>query len=219
VGNSGKILVANSTITTNSSTELESEGSGDGVMAKLTYQPFESGLQYYMLGGISNYDLKVPSGTFSNSFATDNPGYVLGGGIKYTLVPYTIVTPAVSMDISATHSRYDLTKFHSGDGKTQGNTKQLLTVFEIQGALTISKKFMFNLGDNRASIDPYLGVKVMRIRTGLDDLSNGLHYSGTTTNIAPFLGFKFKPFPYEGLIIEGSFLNETSVSVGLTLGF
>lgn len=219
LGSVGSASVNGSTVSTASSSEADFEGSGSGVMAKITFQPFENSLRYYIVGGLSDYNLKVPSGTFSNTFATDNPGTVIGGGLKYTLVPYTMVSPALSLDLSAVHSRYKLTKFNSGDRRVVGDTGFLLTTLELQGALTLSKKFLFDLGDNKASIDPYLGVKVMRLRTGLDDLSTGAHYSGTMTAYAPFFGFKFKPFPYQGLVVEGSVLNELSASIGLTLGF
>ena len=129
-----------------------------------------------------------------------------------------MVTPAFSADLSAVHSRYRLTRFTSGD-KSAGGTSFLLTTLELQAALTVSKKFMFDMGGVRASIDPYLGVKVIHLRSGLDDLSSGAHFSGTKTGYAPFFGFKFKPFTYEGLVIEGSVLNELSASIGLTLGF
>jgi hypothetical protein len=219
VGASGSIRVKNTTFTTNSSSELSSEGSGNGVMAKLTFQPFDNGVQYYALGGLSHYDLKIPSGSFSNTFGTDNPGFVIGGGIKYTMVPYTVVSPALSIDLSATHSRYNLTKFASGDGKVSGNTGELLTIFELQGALTASKKFLFDLGGSKASIDPYLGVKVIRARANLDESGTGTHFSGTRVGVAPFFGFRFKPFQYEGIVIEGSVLSEVSASIGLTFGF
>ena len=219
LGNSGTIRVKNNTYSTTSNTELAAEGSGNGVMAKLTFQPFDFGVQYYMVGGLSHYELSIPSGSFSNRFQTDGPGYVIGGGIKYTLVPYTIVSPAVSIDLSATHSRYNLTKFASGDGKVTGDTGELLTVLEFQGALTASKKFSFKLGENQSYIDPYLGVKVIRTRTNLDESGTGAHFSGTRTGVAPFFGFRFKPFNYEGFVIEGSLLSEVSASLGITLGF
>jgi len=219
VGARSPLRVGNSTITATSNTELESQGSGNGVMGKLTFQPFESGLQYYVLGGVSTYDLKIPSGSYSNSYGTDNPGYVVGGGIKYTLVPYTMVTPALSLEFSATHSRYQLTKFISGDGKVISDSSNRLTLFEIQGALMASKKFIFDIGSVKASIDPYLGVKVSRTRAEFDELSTGANFSGTRVGVSPFFGFKFKPFPYEGIVVEGSVLNETSASVGLTFGF
>lgn len=213
------IRVGASTFTTNSTSELESEGSGNGIMSKVSFQPFETPIQYYLLGGAGQFDLKIPSGSYSNKHATDNPGYIIGGGLKYTVVPYTIVSPAVSIDLSATHSRYKLTNFTSGDGRTVGDISQVFTVFEIQGAATISKKFLFDLGDNKAVFDPYLGIKVLRTRTNLDENSSGAHFSGTRTDIAPFLGLKFSPFPHQGLVIEGSLLAEVSASVGLTLWF
>ncbi|OGR88391.1 MAG: hypothetical protein A3A86_03595 [Elusimicrobia bacterium RIFCSPLOWO2_01_FULL_60_11] len=219
VSQTGSFRVGNSTFSSNSASELEAEGSGNGVMSKVSFQPFDTPIQYYLVGGAGHFDLKLPSGTYSNKHATDNPGYILGGGIKYTLVPYTVVTPAVSLDISATHSRYKLTSFTSGDGRTVGAINQEFTIFEIQGAATVSKKFLFDLAGEKASVDPYLGVKVIRTRTNLDDNSAGGHYSGTKTDIAPFFGIKFKPFPYQGLVIEGSVLSELSAAVGLTLGF
>lgn len=220
VGGTGAVSVRGSTITSSSSgADLEGEGSGNGVFAKITFQPFEGGLQYYVLGGGSDYTLKLPSGTYSNSYATSLPGFSIGGGVKYNLVPYTVVSPAVSVDFSAVHSRYKLTKFSSGDGKVVADTGYELTTLELQGALTASKKFVFDLGDHRASIDPYFGIKVQRTRANFDDLTTGDHFSGTKTGVAPFFGFKFKPFSYEGLVVEGSVLNELSASVGLTLGF
>src|SRR5205814_2215689 len=158
-----------------------------------------------------------PSGSFSNSYATNDPGFVVGGGLKYTVVPYTLVNPAFSIDLSAVHSRYKLTQFSAGDGSLVGDTGFLLTNLELQGALTLSKKFVFSLGDNKAaSVDPYFGVKVLHTRTNLDDLATGNHYSGTKTGVAPYVGVKFKPFPFEGEVVEGSFVNEFSASVALT---
>ncbi len=219
VGATSRIRVGASTLTTNSSTELQSEGSGNGIMSKVSFQPFDTPIQYYVLGGAGQFDLKIPSGTYSNTHATDNPGYILGGGIKYTVVPYTIVTPAVSVDVSATHSRYKLSNFKSGDGATVGGISQVFTIFELQGAITVSKKYLFDLGDNKASVDPYLGVKAIRTRTNFDDNSTGDHFSGTRTDVAPFLGLRFQPFPHQGLVLEGSLLSETAFSAGLTFVF
>ncbi len=219
VSSTGRIRVAGSTFTTNSTSELESEGSGNGIMSKISFQPFDIPIQYYLVGGAGQFDLKIPSGSYSNKHATDDPGFIIGGGIKYTLVPYTIVSPAISLDLSATHSQYKLSNFTSGDGLTVGDINQVFTVFEIQGALTASKKFLFDLGDNKASIDPYLGVKVLRTRTNLDDNSAGGHFSGTRTDVAPYFGLKFKPFPRQGIVLEGSVLSELSFSLGLTFGF
>lgn len=219
VGGNSAVLVRGSTITSSSSADLESDGNGNGVLARVTFQPFEDGLQYYVVGGVSSYGLKVPSGTYANTYATDDPGVVVGGGLRYTLAPYTMVTPAVSLDLSATHSRYKLTKFSAGDGRLVSDTGYLLTVFELQGALTVSRKFTFDLGGQKAAFDPYCGVKTIRTRANMDDLSSGAHFSGTETGFAPFVGFHFRPFAHEGFVVEGSFINELSASAGLTLQF
>lgn len=220
VGGSGMVQVKNSRIPTYSTTDLDAEGNGNGTMAKVTVQPFdEPRIQLYFLGGMSNYELKVPSGSFSNSYKTDQNGYIFGGGLRYTLVPYTMVTPAVSLDLSATHSRYNLSRFESGDGKIAEPTGFLMIAFEIQAAITASKKFVFDLGKGKASFDPYLGVKMIRTRINLDDLSTGAHHSGTKIGTAPFVGFRFNPHQRIGLIVEGSFLNELSASAGLTFNY
>lgn len=219
VGASGSVNVRNSTIPVSSMAELDTEGSGDGILARISFQPYENLLRFYAIGGISSYDLKVPSGSFSNNFATHEPGFVIGGGVKYTFAPYTMVTPAFSLDLSATHSRYKLTRFASGDGQVSADINHRLVIFEIQGALTTSKKFYFHLGKRRVSLDPYAGLKVNRIRTNLNQLENGAHFSGTHTGVSPFFGFKFKPHKYVGLVVEGSVLSEYSASAGLTVGF
>ncbi len=219
VSSTARYRVQQATLTTNSTASLDAEGSGNGIMSKVSFQPFETPIQYYVMGGAGQYELKLPSGTYSNAHATDNPGYTVGGGIKYTVVPHTIVTPAVSVDLSATHSRYKLSNFKSGDGQTAGEINQTFTIFEIQGAATVSKKFLFDLGDGKASVDPYLGVKAIRTRTTFDDNSTGGTFSGTRMDVSPFLGLKFKPFPYEGLVFEASFLTEFGFAAGLTFGF
>lgn len=219
IGSISTIRVGSSTFQSASSADADLKGSGNGVMARINFQPFENELRFFVVGGASNYDLSIPSGAYSNSYATDNPGAVIGGGLKYVLVPHTVVNPAVSLDVVATHSRYKLTKFNSGDGRVSGDTGFLLTVFELQAAVNVSKKFTFPLRDERGSLEPYAGMKVMRLRTGLDDLTTGAHYSGTRVNYAPFVGLRFKPFPYVGLVAEGSFVGELSASTGLTLGF
>lgn len=220
IGGNSTVNVKSARVTTHSTADLEAEGRGNGAMAKITVQPFEEPrIQFYVLGGMSSYELQLPSGSFSNSYKTDNNGYTMGGGIRYTLVPYTMVTPAVSLDLSATHSRYCLSRFESGDGKIAEPTGLLMIAFEIQAALTVSKKFVFDFNKNKASFDPYVGVKMIRTRLNLDELSTGAHYSGTKTGTAPFIGFRLNPIQRVGLIVEGSFINELSASAGLTFNF
>ena len=219
VGGNSSVNVRSSTITASSTADLESEGSAHGELAKMSVQPFEKPIQFYFVGGISSYNLKIPSGSFSNSYATNQNGYVLGGGVNYILVPHTLVNPAVSLDFSAIHSQYRLTSFQAGDGSTVLAPEYLLTLFEMQAALSVGQRYGFNFSSKRMFVDPYLGVKVIRSRIGLDDLSSGAHFSGTHLGVSPYVGFKLIPGRYMSLIVEGSFIKEVLVASGLTFSF
>ena len=80
----------------------------------------------------------------------DYSANLVGVGIKYNLFPDTIVTPGISIDISAQQYKADLDKYN----KIQ-DIDHTIKSTEFQGVLYISKKFF--------AFEPAVGLKVIRL--------------------------------------------------------
>jgi hypothetical protein len=78
---------------------IAAKGTGGAGMVKIVYQPWEL-FQYYAMYGVGDYSLSVPSTTVTNSLTGDSHGQIYGAGIRATIIPDTIVTPAIALDLS-----------------------------------------------------------------------------------------------------------------------
>lgn len=196
--------------------DVEAEGSGGAGIIKLTWQPWER-FQYYAHFGVGDYSVRVPSATITNLLTGDKRGQLYGVGVKASVVPDTIVTPAIAIDASVTRSTYDLNRrFPGGTPGQNNNISQRLELMTYQVA--VESSHLFSLED-KFKLEPYGGMKWTRVQADLKDLVDGSHAGGKKDVVSPFLGLRIPLGENEALFAEGSFLGGTHYGAGLELRF
>ncbi len=196
--------------------KVETKGSGGAALVKMVWQPWER-LQYYADFGVGDYSLSVPSATVVNSLTGDTLGRLYGAGVKASIVPDTIVTPAIALDISLQRSLYDFNRrFPGGTPGADNNIDQRLTLTTYQVAVETSHLFTI---DQNWKLEPYGGVKWTRVQSDLKDLVDGSHAGGQTDTVTPFLGLRVPVEDHEALFAEASFVDGYHYGAGLELRF
>ncbi len=64
--------------------------------------------------GTGDYSIKVPSTTVGNTISGDMLGLIYGAGFKASIVPDTIVNPAIALDLRITRSHYNFNRITPG---------------------------------------------------------------------------------------------------------
>ena len=181
----------------------------EGIIAALTFRPYE-GLHYRIKAGqITKYSLSYASGSLTNEFENQDSGLVWGVGARWNVSQNTMVSSAVSLDLSYTQTLVSIDRFKSGGTLTP--VSQSIKQDEIQGAVTLSHRFKW--------IEPFGGLKVSQVKTTLKDKSTQEQLKGTQEMFSPFIGVEIEMFKNEKFIIEASFVDEKSVSAGINLNF
>lgn len=181
---------------------------------KGTFKVWE-GWHVYAKVGKFTPDIESVATSIKYENKDDFDGSMFGGGVKWVMFPDTLVTPAVTLDISVTQWDADINKFNVLGGVVKADWAIKAT--EIQGAVMVSKKLLM--------FDPYIGVKV--INTDVDwkttvsilGVNEDKEISGDANGISPFVGIKFSPLPFVSVVVEGSFAKEKNVSAGVRVGF
>jgi len=196
-----------------SNTEYKCKGGGYQEMIKVVFNPF-SGLVWWGKIGISKYYIDIPTNN-GNNFKTlnmSNPGSVIGAGLRRIILPDTIVSPALSMGVEFTSSKYYFDLLFSDDKKLYliNNDFQYK---EIQADFLISKKY--------AAIEPYGGFKVKKNYFVISEKTS-ISYeqiTGSKEEVNIFAGMKVKISNNEYIIAEGNFVGETILSMGIGAEF
>jgi hypothetical protein len=196
---------------------VAAKGDGGAAMLKLVWQPWER-FQYYATYGIGSYSLSVPSSTVANVLTGDTVGQIFGAGLKASVVPDTIVTPAVSIDASLTESLYTFNRRFPGavPGGADNDIDQRLTLTTYQ--ISVETSHLFAL-DEQWKLEPYSGVKWMRVQADLKDLGDGSHAGGQTDTVTPFVGLRVPVDGHQAFFAEASFLDGYHYGGGLELRF
>ena len=196
--------------------DVDAEGSGGMGVIKLVYQPWES-LQYYGSVGVGEYSLSVPSATVRNRLTGDNPGVSVTFGAKAVIYPDTIVTPAIALDASITNTNYTFNRIHPGGTPGRSNQiNQRLQLWQYQFAVESSHLFTI---EEKWKLEPYGGVKWVRIESDLLDRQTGSHAGGKTDVVTPFLGLRLPAWEHEAFFAEASFVGGYQYAAGLELRF
>jgi hypothetical protein len=196
--------------------DIEANGSGGAGLVKLVWQPWER-FQYYALFGKGNYTLSVPSATVTNVLTGDNYGLIYGAGFKASIVPDTLVTPAIALDLSLTRSDYNFNRrFPGGTPGVSGDINQRLVLMTYQFGVESSHLFVL---DEHWKLEPYGGIKWMRVEADLKDLIDGSHAGGKQDTVSPFLGLRVPIEDHETFFAEASFVNGYQYGGGLELRF
>ena len=189
--------------------DIESPGKGDVVTAKYMLN-IANRYSIWLKAGTGNYEMELPSTTVRNTLSSGNNGLILGVGVRSRLLPDTIITPALSIELGLDYERYDLNNNMQSDGTSRVIDKKL-EFYDYQAAVVVSKKLKF--------FEPYGGLKVFRTNVTLTDNSDSGKASGFKDNAGLFIGSKFNLSRYSALVAEACFVGETSFSCGLNVSF
>jgi hypothetical protein len=209
VSQKDEIKVGNLSYLSGSQTDLESNSTAGGVCAKLMINP-NNGLYYWLEAGLIDYNLDAPSLSVTNKYSSQEPGWMCGVGARKQLFPGTIVTPAVVLDIGINYYKFAFDCLRSGD-TAPVSVNDELQILETQADVVISKRIQ--------KLEPYGGFKIFKKAATLFDRSSFSNVSGVKSSAGLFLGCKYSFYQYEALVLEGSFVGDTSVSAGLNIEF
>lgn len=200
----------------NSSGDVEANGSGGAGLFKVTWQAAER-FQLYANVGTGDYSIKVPSTTVENTLSGDKLGLIFGAGLKASIVPDTIVNPAIALDLSIMRSHYNFNRITPGGtpGINDGFS-QRLELMTYQVAVEASHLFVI---DENWKLEPYGGVKWTRVQADLKDLASGSHAGGQKDTGTPFLGLRVPAEDRIAFVAEASFLDGLHYGGGLELRF
>lgn len=186
--------------------EVDAKGDGRAAMLKLAVQIGDY-VQPYVTLGSGEYELRVPSTTLTNRLS-GHPGLLYGGGVKFSVVPETVVDAAFALDLGYVRSSYDFRRINGGG--VERPLDQTLTLDTFQLAVETSKRF--------GKLEPYGGVKVMRVDADLKDHPTGGRAGGKTHTASPFLGARWGGERLAGFV-ESSFVGGYHYGAGLEYRF
>lgn len=200
----------------NSSGDVETKGSGGAGLFKVAWQAAER-FQLYAQVGTGDYSIKVPSTTVENTLSGDTLGLIYGAGLKASIVPDTIVNPAIALDLNLTRSHYNFNRISPGGtpGINAGFNQDLtLTTYQV----AIETSHLFEI-DSNWKLEPYGGVKWTRVQADLKDLVSGSHAGGQKDTGTPFLGLRVPAEDRIAFFGEASFIDGLHYGGGLELRF
>lgn len=213
VSGSGGITVPTSgggtAIFSQTNADVEFDQHMDAAIAALTFRP-RDGFHYRLkIGQVKEFDIEFDSAAHVNKLSAHDSGLVWGAGMRWNVVPGSIVSAAIAIDLSYANTTATLDRFQSNG--VVAAASQRFTQDEYQGAVNVSRRW--------GQWEPYGGVKVMRLVTTLSDRNTKQRIRGHKDTVSPFLGLKWEVFPREAIVIEGSFLGEESVQAGFNFYF
>jgi len=198
----------NPTFACGSTGDFEGEGSGEALISKIVFQPYEN-LQYFIWAGAGKYAVDI--GTFT--LAGDNPGFLGGIGVRGVVMPDTIVSPAVAVEFGLSWQRYEFDRI---EGSLSGDRSRL-DMAQVQ--MSVEGSHRFKLSDERLSLEPYGGVKWLRTRLWHKDFTTGDRTGGRKDTVHPFVGMRLPIFKKEAFFVEASFVNGMEYAAGLSVRF
>lgn len=197
-------------------TDVEAKGNGGAVMAKIVWQAAER-FAFYASIGASDYSIKVPSTTVVNTITGDSVGIVYGAGMKASIVPDTVVNPAIALDLSIMRSHYNFNSITPGGTPGIGNGfNQSLYLTTYQVAVETSHQFTL---DEHWKLEPYGGLMWRRVQASLKDLTGGGRAGGHKDTGTPFLGLRIPAEDRIAFFTEASFVDGMQYGGGLELRF
>lgn len=191
---------------------VDAKGDGSAAMLKLAVQIGDY-VQPYATFGSGRYELSVPSTTLTNRLTGDS-GLLYGGGVKFSVVPETLVDTAIALDLGYTRSSYDFNRISPGGSPGAGPLDQTLTLDLFQLAVEASRRFALK----SSKLEAYGGMKMMRLEADLMDHPSGGHAGGKTDTASPFLGMRWGGEKLAGFV-ESSFVGGYHYGAGLEYRF
>lgn len=193
----------------NVTNDIESSGKGSSITAKYIVS-ISAKRSLWLKAGLGNYEIELPSTTVKNNLSGGEQSYIFGVGYRSRLFPDTIVSPAISVEFGVNYESYKLNKLKQSDSVSYAIDKKL-ELLNMQAAVVVSKRIPF--------IEPYGGLKVFRTNATITDNLNSVSASGIRDNASLFLGAKADLFDKQALMVEVSFVGETTLAAGWNIYF
>jgi len=200
----------NTSTFSDSKADIELTEKMSAAVLALSFRPYD-GFQYRVKAGqVRDMSVEYSSGSWVNKLSNvSGDGFLWGGGIRWNLQPATIVSAGVAIDLSYTQTLVNLDKFEANGDVSASNVRYQSD--EVQGALEVSRRWK--------TIEPYGGIKLNWYRSQMEDTVTKSKVAGTKNRISPFVGFLWEAFPNEQFLVEGSFVDEQSISAGFNIKF
>lgn len=192
--------------------EVEAMGSGGAGLMKVAWQAAERFQPYLTLGG-GGYRMAVPSTTVTNSL-TGDPGLIFGGGVKASVVPDTQFGPGIALDLGVMRSFYKFNRISRGGNVSDINERLTLMTYQ----LAVEASHLFSL-DRGWTLEPYGGIKWVRVDADLKDLSSGSRAGGTQDTASPFVGLRVPFKERNSFFVESAFVDGYHYGAGLEFRF
>ena len=189
--------------------EFDVTGKGDAVMCEITINPHNQ-LHYWIRCGVGGYEIEVPSHTVNNRLMGDDHGVVAGLGLRKIVMPYTVVTPAVTVDAGIMYRSFTFNAYQSGQSALAA-IQQKLEIVDVSVAVTIGTRYEM--------IEPYGGLKVNRAYAILREKEFFSSAAGSHDSVVLFAGNKVWFHEAESFVIEVGVGESTQISVGLNIVF
>lgn len=198
-----------SAVSSNENAEIKMEQTVSQVLAAFEFRPSE-GLKYrFKVGQVREFDLEFSSGSQTNKLQASNSGYVWGVGLGGRIAPGSIVSTAISWDLGYTQTDVSADRFEGGPVVYAVNEQWRQE--EYQGSLDFSRRWK--------AWEPFAGIKLTHVVNRLMDGSTKRTIGGTNDGISPFIGLQWMVADKESLVVEGSFLDEKSLTAGFKVQF
>ncbi len=192
-----------SALLSQSNAEINFTQKGELTGVRAVYRPNQ--LRYSVfLGQLRDFEVEFASGSATNRFDVSDGGFVYGIGLSGSFLPSSIASVGIAWDVQFRQSRVQFERFVSAAGTVPSS--QDLVEDEIQGAVVASKHFW--------EISPYLGIKVARRITRLEDGATGEKLRGHNDGASAVAGIEWSPIPGEVGFLEASFFDEESFAAG-----
>jgi hypothetical protein len=209
VRNMDDIDFAGKTLFVNMVNDIEAPGQGDMYGAKCFISSNE-GMTYWIKAGAGKYEIEFPSTSVKNRLNSENNGIIVGVGVRKNIIPYTVVTPAVALDLGIDYHNYHLNKLHIGDGDYLVVSDKL-EFTKIQFAMIVSKKYR--------KFEPYAALGVVRTYSAITNNDTLKKAAGIKDNAVVYAGLKMPVSEVESIVIEGNFVSNTNISIGWNIEF
>jgi hypothetical protein len=197
------------TVFSNENADLKMDQRVSEVVAAFDFHPHD-GLTYRArIGQIQDFDLEFSSGSQTNKLESTKSGMVWGLGVGGGIAPGSIVSTAISWQLQFTQRLVDLDRLQGGPVVYASDER--FRQDEFQGSVNFSRRWKM--------WEPYAGLKIMRVTSRLQDNATKERVSGSKNGVSPFVGLQVGVAEKESLVIEGSFVDEKSLTAGIKLQF
>lgn len=203
IGGGAAVEVPTGSVFSQANADVTFERSASLVGLKFVGRPEK--LRYSLfIAQVRRFEIEFASGSATNRFDSTDNGFAFGAGIGGSFVPSSIASVGIGWDLQFRQTRVEFERFASVAGVAVAS--QELIEDEVQAAVTASRRF--------GVLSPYLGLKISRWITRLEDKATGDNLRGTVDGASVVAGLEYAPLMGEAGFIEASFFDEESVTVG-----